>query len=555
MADFGQARLSHEQRPALGTLFYMAPEQADLRAIPDARWDIYALGAIVYCVLVGHPPHRNDESVSEIETAPHLEERLHRYRRYLKDAPTPNEHRRLAHMDRALAEIIDRCLAVHSEDRYPHAVSLLNDLEQRDRQRVRRPFIVLGLLGPLLLLLTMGFFGYRAYQQALAESRDLVTHGALETNRFAAEGESRNVANELEKRFQAVAALARHERTIEHVRSVLDDPVARQALDLLCQPRSGDDPQLVESKTRLLPLAERRRLESYLQALLDDPLQPKAASWFVTDARGTMLAGVFRDPEGSVVGNNYAWRAYFHGGPEDLPKDARPAYPLQQPRLSPVFQSTATDTWKFAISAPIRNDGATIGLLAITEELGEIVRFPSSPDQCAMLVDGRPGKFQGVVLDHPLLDQILTEQASIPNRFSRYRAHLDAIRDRPTDTCTDPLAADPLGADFRGQWIVGSANVLMDLPGHDRPQAIDTGWVMLVQSRAATANRAIENLAHHLYREGVSALLGFLAVMVLMWLLVVQFSRRSHSKLAAAAASLTSPPASVHTRDTLEQFP
>ena len=32
LADFGQSRLSHEQLPALGTLFYMAPEQADLKA-------------------------------------------------------------------------------------------------------------------------------------------------------------------------------------------------------------------------------------------------------------------------------------------------------------------------------------------------------------------------------------------------------------------------------------------------------------------------------------------------------------------------------------------
>src|SRR5689334_4635640 len=32
LADFGQSRLSHEQTPALGTLFYMAPEQADLSA-------------------------------------------------------------------------------------------------------------------------------------------------------------------------------------------------------------------------------------------------------------------------------------------------------------------------------------------------------------------------------------------------------------------------------------------------------------------------------------------------------------------------------------------
>ena len=45
LADFGQSRLSHEQTPALGTLFYMAPEQADLNALPDARWDVYAFGA------------------------------------------------------------------------------------------------------------------------------------------------------------------------------------------------------------------------------------------------------------------------------------------------------------------------------------------------------------------------------------------------------------------------------------------------------------------------------------------------------------------------------
>src|SRR5882672_9751039 len=35
LADFGQSRLSTEHSPSLGTLFYMAPEQADLEAMPD----------------------------------------------------------------------------------------------------------------------------------------------------------------------------------------------------------------------------------------------------------------------------------------------------------------------------------------------------------------------------------------------------------------------------------------------------------------------------------------------------------------------------------------
>ncbi len=76
LADFGQSRLSHEQTPALGTLFYMAPEQADLKAVPDVRWDVYALGALLYSMLTGAPPHRTDESVSEIESADNLDDRL-----------------------------------------------------------------------------------------------------------------------------------------------------------------------------------------------------------------------------------------------------------------------------------------------------------------------------------------------------------------------------------------------------------------------------------------------------------------------------------------------
>ncbi len=48
LADFGQAQLAGNLAPALGTFFFMAPEQADLAAtIPDTRWDVYALGALL----------------------------------------------------------------------------------------------------------------------------------------------------------------------------------------------------------------------------------------------------------------------------------------------------------------------------------------------------------------------------------------------------------------------------------------------------------------------------------------------------------------------------
>ncbi len=73
LADFGQSRLSHEQAPSLGTFFYMAPEQADPQAVPDVRWDVYALGAILYQMVVGKAPYVSDASLSELSSRDTIE--------------------------------------------------------------------------------------------------------------------------------------------------------------------------------------------------------------------------------------------------------------------------------------------------------------------------------------------------------------------------------------------------------------------------------------------------------------------------------------------------
>ena len=58
LCDLGQARLSGETDPALGTFFYMAPEQVAPGAVPSPRWDVYALGAILYRTLTGELPQQ-----------------------------------------------------------------------------------------------------------------------------------------------------------------------------------------------------------------------------------------------------------------------------------------------------------------------------------------------------------------------------------------------------------------------------------------------------------------------------------------------------------------
>src|SRR6185369_9823991 len=91
LADFGQSRLSHEQTPALGTLFYMAPEQADLAATPDVRWDVYALGALLYHMLCGAPPYRVAENEQRIRDSVDLEHKLANYRRIVERSPRPSK--------------------------------------------------------------------------------------------------------------------------------------------------------------------------------------------------------------------------------------------------------------------------------------------------------------------------------------------------------------------------------------------------------------------------------------------------------------------------------
>lgn len=143
VADFGHSRVLSESGSSLGTLFFMAPEQAVLPEggeppHPDVRWDIYALGCTTYALLSHHVPH--GEIGGKLETTPGLKERLQLYRQAIASQPVPplweaTQHR----VDKDLSAIVAKCMATDPKDRYASVAEVLKDLKARREGRPVSP--------------------------------------------------------------------------------------------------------------------------------------------------------------------------------------------------------------------------------------------------------------------------------------------------------------------------------------------------------------------------------------------------------------------------------
>jgi len=523
LADFGQSRLSSEQTPALGTLFYMAPEQANLEAVPDARWDVYALGAILYCMLTGNPPHRSSTAVEQFERTPHLLRRLSRYRRLIEESPPPSAHREVRGVDGELAGIIDRCLAADPAERFPNVQAVLEALELRAARRTRRPIMVLGAVGPALLLLVVTAFAWQGFHAAVRQSDAALTRQVIDSNGFAARYVARTTANELQERFEAVEKVARGDRFRQAAGEALEIPELRDLLEKL------SDPQLKQSE--LEPLRRRFRehparlkLQEEFATSIPSEMRPPeaAASWFFCDPRGMSTV---RMPESLTIGKNFAWRSFFHGGANDRQESWRPE-PEEHVRgtqLSAVFRSQATYRWIVAVTTPVFDRSPQrkfLGVVALTVEVGRFVELEGRRNQFAVLVDSRAGENRGVILQHPLFDKLLAEQGKLPDRFKNHRLRSDDLPDTPKrrEHYADPLAADPEGSDYRRHWLAQME------PVHVRGRP--TGWIVIVQEAYDTAiGSTLQQLRGGLVRYGLLALSLVALIMAGLWGFVVRLSR------------------------------
>jgi serine/threonine protein kinase len=540
LADFGQSRLSHEQTPALGTLFYMAPEQADLQAVPDVRWDVYALGALLYRMLTGAPPYRDQASATQFAAAPDLEERLDRYRRLIAESPLPSDHRRIKGVDRELADIVDGCLAPDRSRRFANVQEVVDALAERAKRRARRPLVLLGFIGPAVLLATMLIFAWSWFATVMDESDDALRLRALKSNNFAAKYVAASVSNKFEQYAKMVEEVAANYRFQTLLATTLADPALTELRNQM-NDRSLQGAKREALREQFRQSAGRQALQKRLDELLADPELVRAESWFVSDPTGIQLA---RAPEEKTVGDNYSWRSYFQGSNQDRATDWRsgPDEHITKTHLSAVYYSQVTDRWTVTISTPVYMDDEEpvgtpgkrfLGILAVSANVNRFLDIPEAqPEQFAVLVDWRDGPNKGLILQHPLFETMRQANREVPKRFQSYHLHEDELPEFAATSVRenyfDPLARDPEGRDFAVHWLAEAAPVAMTNG--------ETGFVVIVQESYDDAiGRTLKRLEDRLFSTSVIAGISIALATAILWAVVV----RSLGRRRKATSPLT----------------
>jgi eukaryotic-like serine/threonine-protein kinase len=487
LADFGQSRLTNELSPALGTLFYMAPEQADLSAIPDARWDVYALGAVMYRMLTGAPPHYQREPFSE----GNLESQLAAYRKHILDAPKPKAHRKVLGVDAELASIVDRCLETSVSKRYQNPQAVLTALDAWQLRRTRRPLLLLTGLGFGLIFLVMALIGAYVFWTSVNTAEREVIHRALDGNRFAARTEARQFGLQIQFRWAQLEAGARDQdlrRLLAMGDKLKEDPKACAELDeLLGVRRARADRQFDEAN--------------------------RSSLWFAGDANGFQRGS---DPPFDKQRHLYrGYRDYFHGLGHELPDRTGPAKTIiDSPHRSMVYRRAGSGDWSVAFTVPVWDDpddeflAEQVGILGMAIDLKGRTRVAGDRERFAVLIDTRTDATgrRGLIVRHPYLDE--SADGSEPRLV--YTEEVVRWADAAGTFHAEEYYDDPVGGQYAGPWLASVERVVVR-PEDGSP--IDTGWVILVQERRDEVMHPVRQLQ---WRLGYGAFGATLFILLLL---------------------------------------
>lgn len=512
LADFGQARLSHEQSPALGTLFYMAPEQADLQAVPDPRWDVYALGALLYHMLAGEPPYKSPENEKRITQAEGIEQKLAAYREIVERGARPTRHRTTRGVDARLADIVDRCLAPDPRRRYRDAAAVAEALASRARSRSLRPMIGLGIVLPGLLLLGLFPLGVKAVNNAVKTAENNIADSALESESVAAK----------------ILAYALNDELVQRQRSteqIAEDPELQTLIHALKLPRTDPDRIKLDAW-----LADNKKYIDDIRKVWEVDLDD---SWFLTDEEGVQR---WREPYNTgTADRSYAWRDYFHGRGVEYTPDTVPAdiAPIRQTHISLPFQSTSSGQFKVAITVPVwdKEHKNVLAVLGRTFEIGSLLTSykrlitqegEGRVERVIALADLRTGQ----LIDHPWMteENVADLPADTFGRLTlwpeehaellRLRALVDAkqhVENENRDTkFYDPIRKvnDATEKAFGMAWLAAFWPVGK------------TGWVAIVQERKDEALLPVREIQAGLIKYALLGLALCLTLVATSWFFV-----------------------------------
>ena len=220
VTDFGLAKklqadsgLTHTGQ-VMGTPSYMPPEQAEGKNVgPPA--DVYALGAILYCLLTGRPPF---QAATPMDTLIQV----------VGQEPVPLRQLN-ASVPSDLETICLKCLEKEPRRRYGSARALAEDLNRflsgepilarpvRPAERVvkwvrRRP-VIAGLLGLVAVVTALGLGGVLWQWRAAVRARNFADQESLNAKNQANLAERRRVEAETRRREAEQARAKEREQT------------------------------------------------------------------------------------------------------------------------------------------------------------------------------------------------------------------------------------------------------------------------------------------------------------------------------------------------------